>query len=78
MSREDREALAERLSQESGDRIVIIPNALAMAREQVLYQCDRRACERCDGSCGLTSDIAHAVNFRRGDFGGWIEDHEPG
>lgn len=30
----------------------------------VLYECDRRACSKCDSVCHMTSDIRHAVNFQ--------------
>ena len=29
----------------------------------VLYLCDRRACETCHSNCEHTNDISHAVNF---------------
>ena len=35
---------------------------------EVLYICDRKACENCSEECRHTSDIDHAVN--RYDFNG--------
>ena len=35
---------------------------------EVLYICDRKACENCSEECHHTSDIEHAVN--RYDFNG--------
>lgn len=32
----------------------------------VLYLCDRRACEKCSPECHYTSDISHAKNFELG------------
>ena len=75
MTREEREKAERLLREKSGDRIVIIPQGLAMAKTRVLYRCDRRACETCCG-CGLTSDIAHAASFRRTAAGDWIEAHD--
>lgn len=40
----------------------------------ILYECDRRACERCRYPfCRYTKDINHAVNFRRTFFGNFVE-----
>lgn len=30
----------------------------------VLYECDRRACDRCNPECHHTNDIRHAENFQ--------------
>ena len=31
----------------------------------ILYKCDRRACEHCSPECSHTQDISHAVNFQK-------------
>lgn len=30
-----------------------------------LYECDGKKCEKCNGGCGYTTDIAHAKNFEK-------------
>lgn len=30
---------------------------------EILFECDRRACEKCNGTCRHTPDIRHAANF---------------
>lgn len=30
---------------------------------EILFECDRRACEKCNGYCRHTPDIRHAANF---------------
>jgi len=32
---------------------------------KIFYLCDRKACERCSYDCHYTSDINHAVNFKK-------------
>lgn len=42
----------------------------------IYYLCDEKACENCSGKahgCMLTSDISHAVNFKKNEFGDFIE-----
>lgn len=36
----------------------------------VLYECDRRACDRCNPECHHTRDIRHAENFQLSDYSG--------
>lgn len=32
---------------------------------KVAYLCDRRACAVCNAGCGYTTNIEHAMNFKR-------------
>lgn len=41
----------------------------------VLYLCDRRACDECHEYCNYTNDIKHAVNFKNIE-GVFVEDYE--
>jgi hypothetical protein len=38
-------------------------NLICKDTGKVLYKCDHRACERCNGECDHTTDIRHAKNF---------------
>lgn len=45
---------------------------------EVLYICDRRACDRCSAEmtgCNLTKDIRHAVNFHLDMGGNMVENN---
>lgn len=44
---------------------------------QVLYTCDRRACEFCGPECHHTQNIAHAANFQKDDSGNYVEKTVP-
>lgn len=40
-------------------------NARQRKKAEVLYLCDRKACEKCNpGLCRHTTDVNHAENFR--------------
>lgn len=41
--------------------------------EQVVYICDRKACKKCHPECMHTSNIDHAVNFKKVSDGKWME-----
>ena len=42
----------------------------------VLYECDRRACQKCSPECHYTTDIRHAANFRMTAAGVMVEGGE--
>jgi len=45
---------------------------------EILYLCDRKACENCSPECRHTTDIYHAVNFEKCEGGGyWEKDKKP-
>jgi len=39
----------------------------------ILYLCDRKACEQCNPECQHTKDIYHAINFEKYEGGGYWE-----
>lgn len=43
---------------------------------KIAYICDRKRCEYCDEICNHTTDIEHAVNFRKVEDGVWFEREE--
>ena len=44
----------------------------------VLYVCDRRACDQCSHECNHTTDISHAKNFELGfDAKTYVEIEKP-
>ncbi|OUQ18613.1 hypothetical protein B5E80_17955 [Flavonifractor sp. An135] len=46
------------------------------ASPEVLYECDRRACQKCNPQCRFTKDIRHAANFQMTGAGVMIEGGE--
>lgn len=42
---------------------------------EILYVCDRKACENCNPFCYYTADIEHAVEFRKTDSGDYVQKH---
>lgn len=40
---------------------------------RVYYLCDRKACDLCGNNCEHTSDIKHAVNFKKNESGDFFE-----
>lgn len=44
-------------------RIAELEAAAAPNAPRVLYRCDRRACQKCNPECHLTSDLRHAASF---------------
>lgn len=75
----DAERLRQSLQERTNEMVVLLPPNMEMAQPNILYECDRRACERCHAECHHTYDISHAVNFEKiatGTFveGGWHED----
>lgn len=40
-------------------------NQLNEKPRDVLYECDRRACDTCNPECHYTLDVRHARNFQR-------------
>ena len=55
-----------KFKQESGEKM------------DVLYLCDRKACENCSSKCRHTKDICHAINFEKCEGGGyWEKDTKP-
>lgn len=67
------EELRERLQEQSDEKIILLPESCRVSKPNVLYECDRHACKTCNPDCHNTHDIEHAVNFVRGQFGGYIE-----
>ena len=65
MRPEEMETARKRFEEQGGDKIVLLPAGFHLTQPKVLYECDRRACVTCEDECHLTSDIAHAVNFRQ-------------
>lgn len=66
---EEMEKLRALVQSQTDDNIVLLPVGCRLAHPKVLYECDRLACETCGDECHLTSDIAHAVNFRKTSWG---------
>lgn len=62
---EDMEKARALFQSQTNDNIVLLPVGCRLAHPKVLYECDCRACETCGDECHLTSDIAHAKNFRQ-------------
>ena len=65
--------LQERLQEQCDEKVIVLPASCRVSAPNVLYECDRRACKTCNPDCHNTHDINHAVNFVRGQFGGFIE-----
>lgn len=65
MRAEDMEKAWKCFEEQGHDKVVLLPAGCHLAQPKVLYECDRRACETCGDECHLTSDIAHAVNFKQ-------------
>lgn len=74
---------------EPGERCNCVSSAkiFAVAKEmpvnftkqnEILYLCDRRKCEKCSyPECYKTSDVNHAKNFAKDEFGCMVETHKP-
>lgn len=74
MSETERQKLSEKLSKETGEKCVLLPIGVEPCETHFLFECDRKACERCHPeTCHLTSDPRHAVNFRTNDAGCFYE-----
>ena len=65
--------LQERLQEQCDEKVIVLPASCRVSAPNVLYECDRCACKTCNPDCHNTHDINHAVNFVRGQFGGFIE-----
>lgn len=48
---------------------------MSTSKQNILYICDRRACDKCSPECHHTSDPTHAVNFTRIPNGDLVEKH---
>lgn len=73
LTQSDMEKLREKLQEHSTEQIVLLPNYCSLATPDVLYECDRRACKTCRSDCHMTHSIEHAVNFKRNEFGAFVE-----
>jgi hypothetical protein len=73
LSKDEMEKLQDELQQHSDEQIVLLPNYCRLATPGVLYECDRRACKTCHSECHMTHSIEHAVNFKRNEFGSFVE-----
>ena len=74
LSPEDYKKLWAKLQEHSPEHLVLLPAGCDLASPKVLYECDRRACERCNPDvCHLTHSIEHAVNFEKDASGTFIE-----
>ena len=70
---DDRELykIVEKACQEAIDRSRAKREGIYYAKNlpSILFECDRRACEKCESICKYTKDIKHAVNFERDEIG---------
>ena len=74
---DDRELykIVEKACQEAIDRSRAKREGIYYAENlpSILFECDRRACEKCNSECYYTAKIEHAVNFERNDVGVYEE-----
>lgn len=73
MTEEQRKTILKQIEKESVEPVLLLPNCIEAVNAKVLFECDRRACEKCNEECHLTADIRHAKNFKLSPLGIFIE-----